>query len=231
MNKEQTKKVIIAIVAILLIVGGIYYYKNIVNRTLTPEQEVVYDENNLSTPLTKEEELKNKADLANSDELKAQEAVRKAKWETSMKNAQMAFGKGEYDKSIAFYNEALTYFNKDEAYSGLFVVYSAQNNIDKALIAIDSAIKINPKFTEYWKSKLSLLDDKTDVSFTDLKKVYEEGILKVDASTKINLVTHFAVIAEKNWQKFEAISLWEYAIRLYPDNKLIYQAEIDRLRK
>ena len=43
-------------------------------------------------------------------------------------------------------------------------------------------------------------------------------------------MTQFAGIAENNWQTSEAISVWEYAKHLYPQNNAIYQAEIDRLR-
>ena len=45
---------------------------------------------------------------------------------------------------------------------------------------------------------------KTASSFQDLQKVYEEGLLKGDKRTRVNLVTHFASIAEGNAQKSEA---------------------------
>lgn len=233
MNQEQTKNLIIVIVGIVLIAGGIYYTKNkaVNNDVVVNEPEIVLEEADTTVSLTKEEEAQRKANLANAEELKAQEAAKKAKWDAAMTNARTAFGKGEYDTSIAFYNEALSYFKKDTVYLGLFVTYSAQNNIDQAQIAIDAAIKLNPLITEYWNSKLTLLDGKTSVSFMDLKRIYEEGLSKVDLRTKINLVTHFAVIAENNYQKSEAVALWKYAKELYPQNATIYQAEIDRLSK
>ena len=233
MNKEQTKNIAIIIIVIILIAGGVYYSKNKVEKDVlvdeVVEQEVISEETT-PVPLTKEEEAQNKANQANSEELKAQEAVKKAKWNTAMDNARKAFGKGEYDQAITFYTEALSYYKTDTGYSGLFVTYSVQNNIDKAKIAIDSAIKLNPLITEYWISKLTFLDEKTAISFADLKRIYEEGLTKVDFRTKINLVTIFARIAEKNSQNSEAISLWEYAKTVYPANASIYQAEIDRLK-
>jgi tetratricopeptide (TPR) repeat protein len=147
----------------------------------------------------------------------------------AIKNGSMLFGKGEYEKAIIAYDEALKYGKKDTAYSGLFMTYSAQNNIEKARVALDNAISINPSYTDYWVWKLQLLDEKTDVSFVDLKKIYQDGLSKVDIRTKINLVTNFARMAENNYQKDEAISLWEYAEQLYPNNKDVYQTEIDRL--
>ncbi|MFA5777924.1 MAG: hypothetical protein WC870_00310 [Candidatus Paceibacterota bacterium] len=226
MKKQQKTSIIMVTVGLLLIILGIFYYKN---KAEVPE-DIIPEETDTSL-LPAEENAQNKADLANSEEFKAQEAIKKAKWNTAMTNARTAFGKGEYDKSIGYYNEALSYYKTDTVYSGLFVVYSAQNNIDKARIAIDNAIKLNPFVAEYWNSKLIFLDEKTSVSFIDLKRIYEEGLPKVDPQTKINLVTHFAGIAERNWQKAEAIALWEYAKQLYPQNSSIYQAEIDRLNK
>ena len=148
-----------------------------------------------------------------------------------MTNARTAFGKGEYPKAIGYYDEAVLYSKVDTVYSGLFTVYGAQGEWEKARASLDSAIALNPLYTEYWKWKLTVLDGKTASSFQDLQKVYEEGLLKGDKRTRVNLVTHFASIAEGNAQKSEAIALWEYAKQLYPQNGVIYQAEIDRLRE
>ena len=231
MTQEQ-KNSFIGLFALVLVIGGIYYFKNRADNAPIPPEEVNIEDINTPpvTPLTPEEETINKANQANSEELKAQEAVRKAKWNKAMDNARTAFGKGEYDKALAFYNEALSYYKTDTGYAGLFFVYSAQNNTEKARAALDSAIQINPKFSEYWKSKLTLLDEKTNISFADLKKIYQDGLAKVDGSTKINLVTHFAGIAESNGQNAEAIAVWEYAKELYPQNSSIYQGEIERLQ-
>jgi tetratricopeptide (TPR) repeat protein len=235
MTKEQ--KNLIVVIAVVLIAGGIFYYQKQkqaivpedLNDTITPEGE-----NAVITPEpepTAEEILQQKVNSANSAELKAQEAAKRQKWNLAMNNATGAFGRGEYDRAVAFYNEALSYYKTDTAYSGLFVVYSAQNNIEGGRVAIEAAIALNPGFAEYWNSKLTLLDEKTNLSFADLKKVYTEGLMKVGVATKINLVTHFARIAETNREYKDAISLWEYAKNLYPENTLIYQAEIDRLQK
>jgi len=151
------------------------------------------------------------------------------KWDTAMNNAHKSFGAGDYAQAVSFFQEALTYNNRDEPYSGLSFSYGAQGNWVKAREAIDSAISLNPLNTEYWNWKMTLLDEKTSASWADLKKVYNEALPKVDPKTKVNLVVYFAAMAEKNGEKTEAIALWEYAIELYPQNTLIYQGEIDRL--
>jgi hypothetical protein len=88
-----------------------------------------------------------------------------------------------------------------------------------------------PGSTDYWSWKIELLDQKTNTSYEDLKLIYEEGLSKVDQKTKVNLVTRFAMVAEINDEKADAISFWEYAKTLFPANNKIYQSEIDRLSK
>ena len=218
----KQRNLLIAVLAIILIAGGIFYYNNrnreVPSNDLTTEPPGNPNETPSGPPLT-----------GGGGETVEESAQNKEKWNTAMKNAGIAFGKGDYDRAITFYNEALSYYKTDEPYSGLFLAYSAQNNAEQARIAIEAAIKLNPLFVEHWKSKLSLLDEKTNVSFADLKKIYQEGILKVDPRTKVNLVVYFAAMAERNGEKAEAIALWEYAKELYPQNTLIYQAQIDRL--
>lgn len=222
MDTKYTKNVAAVLLALFLIVLGVYYLMK--QKTDTVENidgEVsITDENDTSVVVEGGEVV-----------AKDDSSVQKIQdFNKAMNNAQIAFGKGEYDKSIAYYNEALNYLKSDKVYSGLFLSYSALNNVDKARVALDAAIKLNPKYTDYWKWQLSLLDDKTGVSYADLKRVYEDGIAKVDSKTKINLITHFALISETNFQKTEAISLWEYAKRINPSKTAVYQVEIDRLK-
>lgn len=221
MIKENIKNISISVVAVVLIVGGIFYIKNnsLKKETnITPEQNVenTSKENTESSPAT---------------EKSSPEFADKEKFNTAMTNGSNAFVKGEYQKSLDFYEEALGYKKSDTVYAHFFTVYGAQNNIDKARIAIDTAISLNPSYTDYWIWKITFLDEKTSVSFLDLKKVYQEGFLKADIKTKVNLVTSFARVAENNYQKSEAIELWQKAIELQPENKTVYQAEIDRLNK
>lgn len=224
MDTKQTRNILIGVVAVLLIVGGIYYSKN-------QKADVVEDASNTNTELPGTGENDTSVGVKNDETVINQDVKNTQKFNEAMQNAQVAFGKGEYDQSIAYYNDALSFRKSDKVYSGLFLSYSALNNVDKARVALDTAIKLNPTYVDYWKWKLSILDDKTGVSFPDLKRVYEEGIVKVDSKTKINLITHFAVIAENNFQKAEAISLWEYAKQINPAKASVYQVEIDRLSK
>jgi tetratricopeptide (TPR) repeat protein len=202
--------------------GGVFYY-------LKTKPPVVLDTN------TTEENIENLEEKAlNPDPkevtVKKNEEENKNKFNTAIKDARTAFGKEDYETAINKYNLALTYKNSDIAYIGLFTIYGAQNDWIKAQAAIDNAIKINPSYTDYWNSKLDMLSEKIGYSFQSLKEIYTQGLSKVDGRTKINLVTHFARIAENNNEKEEAIKLWQYAIEIYPQNKDIYQKEIDALK-
>ena len=234
MNKEQTRNLAIVIISIVLIGGGIFYYQKQNKSTdLAVKPPSNESESDQITNQTTSSSLGQKSAVNTSS--KGSTTINKveniAKFNLAMDGARKSFLARDYDRSIVYYNEALLYNDKaDTAYSGLFIVYSAQNNIDKARIALENAIKLNPRFTEYWIEKLVILDEKTTLSYADLKRIYQEGLAKVDPATKINLVTSFARISENNGEKDEAMALWGYAIEIYSQNKLIYQAEIDRLQ-
>lgn len=148
----------------------------------------------------------------------------------AMKQAQTAFGQGDYDKSIEYYNEALSYMSSDKVYSGLYITYTAKKDWVKAQESLDKAIELNPLNADYFKWKLSLLDDQTDASYSELKSIYDEAMTVIDPRARINLTTHFANIAESNGKKSDALSLWEKAKELFPTQSEKYQAEIDRLK-
>lgn len=230
-EEKYTKKQIVTFVIILVVILGFFYYKNKTEDiVLTPDNFENPDKINLEDDFIKDE---NKNDTA-LEVTKNQENIvtddSKKNFSQAIQNAQIAFGKGEYKESVTYYKEALSFIESDRAYSGLSITYGAQKDWINARIAIDKAIELNPLFTDHWIWKIQILDDKTNTSFIELKKIYTEGLSKVDPKTKVNLVTSFARIAENNKETLEAISLWEYAIELYPTNKDIFGQEIDRLK-
>ncbi|HBR65951.1 TPA: hypothetical protein DEA17_00495 [Candidatus Nomurabacteria bacterium] len=217
--------VIIAVVVILLGLG--FYFKTDIQKKFSTQEPIVEDK------VLLEDEENNNTEAPSEIEVGVEETKEnvdlKAKFNEALKNAREAFVKKEYQKSLDYYNESLKYKNSDISYAGMFSVYSAKGETAKAVEMLDKAIKLNPAYTEYWNWKLIILEEKTSASFADLKKIYEDGLTKVDYRTKVNLVTFFANITERFNQKEEAISLWTYAQELYPENKEIYQKEIDRL--
>ncbi len=221
--QQKINYLIAGVVVLLVIILGIYYYQTKILSENSPLEESPKGEvdNSVSTPssqLATPQEGNNTAEI-------------KANFNTAMDNARTAFRNKDYPQAIIYYKQALTYQKVDTPYSGLFYVYGAQGEWAKALEALDSALKINPLFVDYWKSKIEVLSEQTSASFQDLKHIYNEGLKKVDPARKIDLVTFFATIAENIGQKSEAINLWKYAQQVYPENSSIYQAEIERLQK
>ena len=208
----------IVVLIIVLLVAGVFYFKT------KRGGDVVLEDN---TPVLPDNTVQGGRDSLAPAPV-AEDIT--AKFNAAMDRARAAFLKKDYAKSIASYQEALTYRKTDTPYSGLFVVYGAQGEWAKALEALDAALKINSFFDGYWKSKIEVLSEQTSAGFADLLKVYNEGMLKVDPRYKVNLVTFFAGIAEKYGQKDKAVSLWQEAIKLYPQNTSSYQAEIERLQ-
>lgn len=200
MNTKKVITIVIVILVILGITGAVYYSKN--------------------KGLSGENGAASAADAANIERFNA-----------SMKNARMAFANGDYKTSLSHYNQALKYkSNDDTAYAGLFTVYGAQENWKDAMNVLDKAIEINPLYTDYWKWKISALDEKMNMEYDGLKNVYDDGLKKVYKGTKINLITHFAGIAERNGEKDDAIAAWEAAKVEHPERASIYQEEINRLK-
>ncbi len=226
-TKEQTKNIIIiSAVVILLALGFFFSRKNI---SEAPINEVVDEESSTNTENNPEEAVatpETKEDVVNTD------STDKQKFSQLLTDGNKEFTNKNYDEALKLYTKALDYSGQslDVVYVRMFAVYNMQNNIEKARFSIDKAIAKSPSYTDYWVTKLVFLDEKTPVSFADLKKMYEEGLAKVDSRTKINLITTFARIAESNKENSTAISVWEKAKEVYPSNKDIYQKEIDRLK-
>lgn len=220
MESKLNKKQLINIVAVILVIVGLFIIlKNKVNISNNPIENIE------EQPINAENSQQNEdSDIKTS--IMAEE-----NFNQSMEKAQEYFSSKQYNLAIKSYEEALSYKNSDLPYSGMFSVYIATANFKKAEESINKAISINSVNTDYWKWKLTLLDEKTNTNFSELKKIYEEGLAKSHPTSRVNLVIHFAKIAEDNGQKQEAIELWEKAIELYPQNKNVFQAEIDRLSK
>ncbi len=229
MKNEQIKKVLLVLIA-LGILGAFAYYArtNETKDALKDESsDIATDsEGNSIEDATAEEssassvEVKDPVINSDSDE----------KISSLVESGNKAFYAKDYDVAIKYYNEALSIRDSDFIYARLHSAYSAKGDTPQAVKSIDTAINKSPLFTEYWVTKLVYLDDKTNTSFSEIKNIYMDGLTKVDSRTKPNLVTIFARIAESNGMPEEAISAWQKAIEIYPKNKAIYQAEIDRLK-
>jgi tetratricopeptide (TPR) repeat protein len=221
MNNQKVKNILI-LLAVLVLAAVFYFTRD----KVSPVEKIV-----------NQEELVDKQP-ENKDVLVVPPKVNEVsvsennqKFNAAMNNANNAFMKADYNLAINYYNEAITYKKYEGAYIGLYNTYLAQKNWSKALSAINNAINANPLLGDPWKWKILVMDEGIKSSFTDLKKVYEEGYPKVKTSEKVNLVTYFASLSAKKGEKAYAITLWQKAIELNPDTKDLYQKEIDSLNK
>lgn len=219
MNKEQK----VGIIILIIIVLGLVYFN--VGKKSNVEDEVDQELEDKTEELLKEENKAPVAPVQNTVKAPNTQEV----FNIAMTKGNTAFLAKNYEDAIKFYKEALNAKDSDTAYMRLFDVYNAQNNIDEARVNLEKALQRKPSYTEYWTTKLIFLDEKTNVSYLDLKKIYEDGLLKVDPKTKVNLVTTFARVAESNKQYGEAAFYFGYAKEIYPANATEFQAEIDRL--
>lgn len=227
MENIKIKKIAFILITLLISIS-VYFYSNKDSVVLTKDQDVNKEIVDEGTDKAKNDsgQVSNKEQDNNLEKISDQE-----KFNIALKNGSDYFIKGDYNKSINYYKEALNYNNSDVVHIKLYYAYNALGNETQALNSLDEAIRINPKYTDYWNSKISFLDQNLNKDFSDLKKVYQQGINSVDSRTKINLVTYFARISENKGQNQESIDLWKKAIELNPALKDIYQAEIDRLVK
>lgn len=221
-NKKYLKISLLSLIAILVVLAGIFYF-------MQDKKEEVVEDTDINQEVSGDTPDKGLAgdDVKTSDT--KIEDVNKDKFNLAIKKAREASLVKDYAKTIEYYNEALKYKNSDIAYAGLYSVYLTEGNLDQAKNSLDSAIKLNPTYTEYYQWKLDFLNEKMGSSFTSLKEFYSNSLSVVDPRTKINLITYFARIAENKGEKVEALNLWKKALEVYPENKEIYQAEIDRL--
>ncbi len=231
-----TRNTIIGLVAVVAIGGGIYYYQ----KTMTPVEPVAIDtetptsEGDATTAeSTINEAVASTSSVDTSTGVKttasADESLDAQRFGYAMTNARNAVGQKDYKAALKQYNLALKYQKTDTAYIGLYVVYGAQGEWVDARNALDKALALAPTNADYWRWKLTLLDEKTDTPYEVLVSLYEDGMNKVDTAYKVNLVTHFGRIAEYNGRINDAIAQWELAKTIIPEYKAIYQSEIDRL--
>ncbi len=232
MNKKENIKyikIILIIVIALLVIFALRKNKNdilqdIDNINLEENTEIINEENENGEIDTPVKPVESSNIQINTD------TNNKKLFDESLSSGSAALINKEYNTALTHFNKALTYKDSDLVYARIFSLHSQTKEWNKAIDAINKAINLNPSYTDYWNSKLLVLDEQSNTYFAELKTIYQEGLTKVDPKTKINLITNFARIAENNGEKNEAIALWETAIETYPQSKDIYQKEIDRLK-
>ena len=123
--------------------------------------------------------------------------------------------KGEYEKAIECYNEALKINPKDaDAWYNKGVLYARLKKYEEAIECYDKALKINPEYANAWNNK--------GVVYAELKE-YKKAIECYDEALKINPEHANAwnnkgvVYAELKKYK-EAIECYNEALKINPED-------------
>lgn len=135
---------------------------------------------------------------------------------------------GEYGKAKELLEAAMVIDPKN---SNIISTYSsliaAMGDKETALVYIDKAIELYGAESNYWLWKIDL-EKELNSSVTNIEQVYKDALTKTD--NDLNIVVSYAQFLESQKRYTESISYWEKAITIYPTNKSVYQAEIERLK-
>ncbi len=134
---------------------------------------------------------------------------------------------GEYGKARDVLDKAMMLDPKN---SNLMQTYSSLLSVmgDKkgAMDYIDKAISLYGAESNYWLWKIELEKERATKGI-ELESVYKNALQAT--SGDLNIVIVYARFLEGEKRYDEAILEWQKAIKLYPQNNLIYQGEIDRI--
>jgi tetratricopeptide (TPR) repeat protein len=164
-------------------------------------------------------------ELANTQELSDEQ-----KLDLNLKIGFQYYALGQYSNAENYYIEAEKYdFSSPAPYLALHQLYIDMNAKDEALIAIDTAIKLRPATPDYWKRKILLIQEKFNAPNSELDNLYREALTKTE--NYIDIITAYAGFLEKTGNTQKAIEYWQKAEEENPDQKSIYEKEIERLQK
>ena len=94
---------------------------------------------------------------------------------------------------------------------------------------MDHVLHIASNIPNYWRSKIELASDLHAGDNKYLDDLYNDALKST--GEHIDIVTLYAQFLGKSGQKEKAIKYWGKAIALYPEEKALYQQEIDALKK
>lgn len=210
---KKNQKIIISIIAVIVLVIALFLIFK------SDKSELKID--NI---------IKNENIVDNDDENSGLKEFDKEKYDQLMLSASNAYNQQKYGESIKYLKQALELEELDVVYAKMYSSYKAMGDSDNAFIVLEKARGLNNSFNQYWIWTIEHRRIVDNYSFDQLDEIYKEGIDKVELTAKVNFVIFFASTAEQMSEKERAIELWEHAIELYPDNKNIYQNQIDTLK-
>lgn len=252
---NTNKKIFLILIIILVIAGGatgyFYFSKNNQNNPPTisqggeNQQTQIVTEQSDKVNSDKEGLIISKSPKLTTEQLKIindrlaeyqkeltenQELTNEQKLDFNLKIGFQYYALGEYLNAEKYYIEAEKYdFSSPAPYLALHQLYIDMNAKDEALIAIDTAIKLRPATPDYWKRKILLMQEKFNAPNSELDNLYQEALTKTE--NYIDIITAYAGFLEKTGNTQNAIEYWQKAEEENPDQKSIYEKEIERLQE
>ncbi len=225
------KGIIVGVIFLLCLttLGGVYFWQKSRNNQTLKESGLPNKERNLSSEARSvylDRIKKAEADLVTTS-LSDQDANLR-QTNNHIYLAQQYFGLGELEKSKQEYLRVLGFDPKNEAaLVGLAYTYAEAGDLNSAEESLKSAISYNPKNYSLWAQ---YIDVKRTAGATkeEVVKIFDEALLQT--SRYPDIVTKAANFYEQIGENEKAISLWQEAVKLSPENKSVYELEIKRLK-
>ncbi len=224
--------VILCVIIAALAVGGVVWYKQ---------------EHSLKTSQTQGKVLADKDRHLTADQEKIYtDRIKKAEDNLQSLNAadpnaknqqvndyiylgQQYFGLGQLETSKESYLKVLQIDSGNEsAFVGLAVTYTDAGDLQDARVALETALKNNPKNYNVWLQYIGVRQA-MGASSQDINSLYGQALLNTDRY--VDVLTKDAEFQESIGNISQAISLWQEAAQKNPDGKQSYNQEIARLQQ
>lgn len=231
MNKKNIIAVVVIIVLLAAMAVGFWKYQKNYSQKSLPSGLVLADKQRNFTPdqrkIYTDKIVKAKDYLTTLNPKQAN--FSNEQFNTYVFIGQQYHGLGEFQKAKEYYDKALAIRPTDEqATVGLSMVLIEAGEKDVAATLLQKALENNPKNYDVWIRYIDLRAT-LGASDQDLDSLYKQALEKTERY--IDVVTKYAEFQEKLGKVQEAIELWREAVKLYPDNAAMYNAEIQRLQR
>ncbi len=150
---------------------------------------------------------------------------------------------GTYKYTLGLLQDSKDYFseaikiNADQydVYDRLFATLVDMQDYQGAEEAIKKAISIRKGNADLWRKYITFKIDRVNASTQETTRLYEEALqdtaLNSDVPNNVDILSSYATWLEKIGDIAGAIDKWKKVADINPEDKKLYQAQIDRLQK
>lgn len=141
---------------------------------------------------------------------------------------QQYFGLGELQKSKEMFEQSITYNSTEpQSYVGLAMVYEDAGDTNSQAEALKKAVELAPQNSDIWVRYLNVKKQNGSTN-PEMHELYKTALEQT--KRKADIIISYANFQAGIGNTKEAIALWQEVILQFPENKAIYQAEINKLK-